>query len=175
MTLQRRPQGARTPKTPAQQLGPMGAAWESGMISSKQLRKYLASTSEDGDEGGTLHTFDEQGAGGGMRQPKQNLGMGRGHLDDPMNTRQRTPFTSGGKKADRPDWGPADVASRGHIDNARNRATKFLKGASAIPGRERTRVDEPKRASAARAKRTSANEYWPSEWYGTPGHRRQER
>jgi hypothetical protein len=153
----------------------MGHAWGAGLVSSKQLRKYLASTSEDGDPEGTLHTFNEEGAGGGMKQPRQDLGMGTGHINDPKNTRPHTPFTSGGKKADRADWGPSDVASRGHIDNSRNRSTRFPKGSSASVDRERTRVDEPLKASASRAKRSSANEYWSSEWYGTPGHRRQER
>ena len=175
MTLQRRPQGARTPKTPTQQLGPMGHAWGSGMISSKQLRKYLASTSEDGDPEGTLHTFDEQGAGGGMKQPRQDLGMGRGHIDDPKNIHSRAPGLMSREGRGQKDYGPNDVASRGHIDRKDNRSTRFPKGSSAIPGRERTRVDEPLKASASRAKRSSANEYWPSEWYGTPGHRRQER
>jgi hypothetical protein len=145
------------------------------MISSKQLRKYLASTSEDGDAEGTLHTFDEQGAGGGMKQPKQSIGMGPGHINDPKNVRSRAPGLMKAEGRGQADFGPPDVASRGHIDNARNRSKRFPKGDSAIPGRERTRVDEPLKASAARAKRSSANEYWPSEWYGTPGHRRQER
>jgi hypothetical protein len=112
----------------------MGAAWESGMISSKQLRKYLASTSEDGDPQGVNMTFDVAGAGQGRRQPKQDLGMGRGHIDDPKNIRSRAPGLMAREGRGQADFGPSDVASRGHIDNKRNRSKRFPKGDSAIRG-----------------------------------------
>jgi hypothetical protein len=127
-----------------------------GTISQKALRKYLASTSN----GGANTTFD---APVGKRQPRQSIGYGAGHINDPVNQRSLGAILANPQG----DFGPADAASRQHIDR---RANKRRDNESKI-GNERTRVDEPRRASTARVKRTSAHEYYAESWYGHPGSR----
>jgi hypothetical protein len=113
-----------------------------GTISPKAMRKYLGATSADA------------------------AAFTSNHLDAPQHQR---PGPSLGAILANPkgDWGPADTASRQHIDRRANKRTdkesKYLT--------QRTWVDRPERASTARVKAGSAHEYYSDAWYGHPGSR----
>jgi hypothetical protein len=136
-----------------------------GRLSDRAFAKYLASTSNDGKS----LTHDDGGVHAGNRGA-----IARGHIDAKQNTRAR----GAGRFAapsDR-DFGPADTASRSHIDSRGNR---MAFPDSAVKRRNQGGFgDMPVRASDARVRRTSATEVFigPGDeyWYGA-GNRRQER
>jgi hypothetical protein len=130
--------------------------YESGRVSAGAFHKYLGATSvdgrslvaDDGNSNAAAFTAD--------------------HLDAPQHQK---PGRSLGAILANPqgDYGPADQATRGHIDKRANkrgdRESKYSK--------QRTRVDEPRRASVARVKANSAHEYYDSAWYGHPESRQE--
>ena len=71
--------------------------------------------------------------------------------------------TDGADPSDR--WGADDF---GHIDAKANR--RGLRQEDGI-GNEQTVVDKPLNPSTSRVKRTSSDEYYPDNWYGTPPRR----
>jgi hypothetical protein len=125
-----------------------------GTVSPKAMRKYLGSTSADG----TGLTADDGNTNAGA--------FTSNHLDAPQNQR---PGRSLGDILANPqgDYGPADTASRQHIDRRANKRTDKESKFSNQKGW----VDKPMRASTARVKAASAHEYYDSAWYGHPGSR----
>jgi hypothetical protein len=108
------------------------------------------STSQDGQE---LHADDGDDRVGGPSE-----------YDTRHAVRERR--RGGWLKHPEPDFGPSDLASRGDIDRRGNR-TPWPRGAGYTP------QGDPRGpgASYARARRSSAHEYWDARWYGDPAKR----
>jgi hypothetical protein len=124
------------------------------MISPTAFKKYLARTSADGQG----LSADEAKAHGLGHEAYRT-----GHID----AQQHGPGLGAILKNPQGDYGAGDVAGRNDIDKRSNRRgdreSKYSK--------QRTRLDKPLNASAARVKAASAHEHYDSAWYGTPARR----
>jgi hypothetical protein len=88
--------------------------------------------------------------------------MPRGNASDPFS---RDGINFEGSRGYDDDQPPAGNTSRNGIDWKGNRKPN-VKGSGI--GTEQTVVDKPLNSSAERSKRTSNDEYYPDNWYGTP-------
>jgi hypothetical protein len=132
-------------------MGKYRRSYGSGEVSSRALRRYFGSTSETGP----LHVDD-----GGIRDVGA---IGSRHIDD---TRYNKPRRGSGFPNPERDWdGSKGFAGSNDLDRAGNRIMW-------TPGMGYTKQsDRPVRASVARARRSSSDEYWDSAWYGDPPRR----